>query len=117
MGIVRVTNIGLIVIFNIYVIITINVEYNINFSLSIYIPSNKPVINMKASVYVEIYINHSNILFFLVFFSFFFIFSPYNIFFKNWPVYDSLTLATSSGVPVATILPPISPPSGPKSII
>src|SRR5215468_4377652 len=35
---------------------------------------------------------------------------------RNLPVYDSLTLATSSGVPSATIVPPPAPPSGPRSI-
>ena len=33
---------------------------------------------------------------------------------RNWPVYDSSTAATSSGVPTATISPPASPPSGPE---
>ena len=32
------------------------------------------------------------------------------------PVYDPSTCATSSGVPTATISPPASPPSGPRSI-
>ena len=35
---------------------------------------------------------------------------------RNCPVYDPRTRATSSGVPVATIRPPSSPPSGPRSI-
>ena len=38
-------------------------------------------------------------------------------FFKNFPVSDSGFLEICSGVPIATILPPASPPSGPKSII
>ena len=41
----------------------------------------------------------------------------YNTFFKNSPVYDSLHFAICSGVPVAMIVPPLSPPSGPRSII
>ena len=36
--------------------------------------------------------------------------------FKYLPVYDFSTLATCSGVPLAIIVPPLSPPSGPKSI-
>lgn len=40
-----------------------------------------------------------------------------NISFKNWPVYERGFFATSSGVPVAIISPPLSPPSGPKSIM
>jgi thiol-disulfide isomerase/thioredoxin len=41
----------------------------------------------------------------------------YTSFFKKRPVWDPLTLATSSGVPTATIVPPPAPPSGPKSTI
>lgn len=37
--------------------------------------------------------------------------------FRYLPVYDSETSATFSGVPVATIVPPLSPPSGPRSIM
>jgi hypothetical protein len=37
--------------------------------------------------------------------------------FRNWPVWLSGTADTSSGVPVATILPPASPPSGPISMM
>src|SRR5258708_32730194 len=33
-----------------------------------------------------------------------------------WPVYDFFTRATCSGVPCATMRPPSSPPSGPRSI-
>src|SRR5436309_1485126 len=33
------------------------------------------------------------------------------------PVYDFLTFATCSGVPVARIRPPCAPPSGPRSMI
>ncbi len=36
---------------------------------------------------------------------------------RNWPVYDASTCATRSGGPSATMRPPSSPPSGPKSII
>lgn len=39
------------------------------------------------------------------------------IFLRYSPVYDPLTFATSSGVPFAIIFPPLSPPSGPRSII
>src|SRR5467141_708881 len=35
---------------------------------------------------------------------------------RKWPVCDCVFLATCSGVPVAIILPPWSPPSGPRSI-
>src|SRR5229473_7725312 len=35
---------------------------------------------------------------------------------RKWPVCDCVFLATCSGVPVAIILPPRSPPSGPRSI-
>jgi len=35
---------------------------------------------------------------------------------RNLPVYDASTAATSSGVPTATISPPASPPSGPRSM-
>ena len=41
----------------------------------------------------------------------------FKIFFKNFPVYEPFTFDTSFGVPVAIIVPPLSPPSGPKSII
>lgn len=37
--------------------------------------------------------------------------------FKYLPVWDASTFTTSSGVPVTTIVPPLSPPSGPKSIM
>ena len=37
--------------------------------------------------------------------------------FKYCPVYDCGTAAISSGVPVATMVPPRSPPSGPRSMI
>lgn len=40
-----------------------------------------------------------------------------SIFLRNCPVYDSLTFATVSGVPQATIVPPPLPPSGPRSMI
>ena len=36
---------------------------------------------------------------------------------RIWPVYDFLTRATCSGVPCATMRPPASPPSGPRSMI
>ncbi len=36
--------------------------------------------------------------------------------FKYFPVNDAFTFATSSGVPCATTCPPLSPPSGPRSI-
>ena len=39
------------------------------------------------------------------------------IFARYIPVYESLLSATCSGVPVATTVPPPSPPSGPRSII
>ena len=39
------------------------------------------------------------------------------IFRKACPVYEFSTRETSSGVPQATTLPPLSPPSGPKSMI
>jgi hypothetical protein len=39
-----------------------------------------------------------------------------NTFARYCPVYDLFTRATSSGVPFATISPPLSPPSGPISI-
>ena len=42
---------------------------------------------------------------------------PYSIFFRYWPVKDAGQAAMSSGVPVATIVPPPSPPSGPRSMI
>src|SRR6185503_19506257 len=35
---------------------------------------------------------------------------------RKWPVAEALALATCSGVPWATTLPPPSPPSGPRSI-
>ncbi len=41
----------------------------------------------------------------------------FKYFFKYCPVYEALTLATCSGVPLAIIRPPASPPSGPRSII
>ena len=41
----------------------------------------------------------------------------YKYFFKNSPVKLFLHSAIFSGVPVATICPPKSPPLGPKSII
>jgi len=41
----------------------------------------------------------------------------FKYFSKNLPVYDSSTLQIFSGVPSATIVPPASPPSGPKSIM
>ena len=49
--------------------------------------------------------------------AFYYLFFVYKIFLRYSPVYDSLTVATSSGVPFATIFPPLSPPSGPGSII
>ena len=39
-----------------------------------------------------------------------------SIFLRNCPVYDFSHAATSSGVPSQTISPPLSPPSGPRSI-
>ena len=45
----------------------------------------------------------------------FFIYSKY--FFKNFPVYDLSFFTICSGVPIPTTSPPLSPPSGPKSII
>ncbi len=42
---------------------------------------------------------------------------PFSTFFRNLPVWDSFTSATSSGVPFATIVPPLFPPSGPRSIM
>lgn len=42
---------------------------------------------------------------------------PRTFSFNNCPVYDSSTSATCSGVPSATISPPASPPSGPRSMI
>src|ERR1700746_2205322 len=36
---------------------------------------------------------------------------------RTWPVYDFFVRATCSGGPCATIRPPPSPPSGPRSII
>ncbi len=36
---------------------------------------------------------------------------------RNCPVYEALSSATSSGVPMAMTIPPPSPPSGPRSII
>ena len=42
---------------------------------------------------------------------------PSSSFFRNCPVYESSTCATSSGVPSAMINPPSSPPSGPRSTI
>ena len=44
-------------------------------------------------------------------------FSLVKNFLKYLPVYDSLTLQISSGVPCAIIVPPPSPPSGPRSIM
>ena len=41
----------------------------------------------------------------------------FKYFFKKIPVCDSGFLVICSGVPTAIILPPASPPSGPKSII
>ena len=41
----------------------------------------------------------------------------FSILFKNWPVYDSPAATMSSGVPSATMRPPSSPPSGPRSMI
>ena len=41
----------------------------------------------------------------------------FNIFLRYCPVYDSEHLAIASGVPLATIVPPLSPPSGPRSMI
>src|SRR5262245_44750568 len=41
---------------------------------------------------------------------------PFNTAFNACPVYDFLFFATPSGVPSATIFPPPSPPSGPRSI-
>jgi predicted nucleic acid-binding protein len=41
---------------------------------------------------------------------------PSSTFTKKRPVYDRLLLAISSGVPVPTISPPPTPPSGPMSI-
>lgn len=38
-------------------------------------------------------------------------------FFKNWPVWLFSFFTICSGVPTCTIVPPLSPPSGPKSII
>ena len=40
-----------------------------------------------------------------------------SIFLKNWPVYERSQAATSSGEPVHTMVPPPSPPSGPRSTI
>lgn len=40
----------------------------------------------------------------------------YKIFFRYSPVKECLLLATSSGVPLAIILPPCTPPCGPKSM-
>ncbi len=37
--------------------------------------------------------------------------------FSACPVQEDLSLATPSGVPAATIVPPASPPSGPRSIM
>ena len=42
--------------------------------------------------------------------------NAYSNFLRYWPVCDPLTLATSSGVPQATISPPRFPPSGPRSM-
>lgn len=41
----------------------------------------------------------------------------FKYFFRYFPVCDFGSLATSSGVPEATIFPPFSPPSGPRSTI
>lgn len=41
----------------------------------------------------------------------------FRTFFKYVAVCEPFTLATSSGVPFATTVPPSSPPSGPKSIM
>ena len=49
--------------------------------------------------------------FFSVYCPYWFIFSA-----RNCPVYEATHLATSSGVPVITRFPPLSPPSGPRSI-
>ena len=38
-------------------------------------------------------------------------------FFKKCPVWEAGHFATSSGVPATTISPPLTPPSGPRSII
>lgn len=43
-------------------------------------------------------------------------FHTYSFFDKNLPVYESLHLQICSGVPSVTILPPNSPPLGPKSM-
>ncbi len=41
----------------------------------------------------------------------------YKYFLTYCPVYDFLFLTTSSGVPLAITVPPLSPPSGPMSMI
>lgn len=45
------------------------------------------------------------------------VFYLFKSFLRYCPVYDSLTSATCLGVPAATTEPPLSPPSGPRSII
>lgn len=42
---------------------------------------------------------------------------PFSMRFRYCPVYDRSQAATSSGVPVQTISPPPSPPSGPRSMM
>lgn len=44
-------------------------------------------------------------------------FQAFKIFSRKCPVYDSFTFTTFSGVPCATIIPPLVPPSGPRSIM
>ena len=46
----------------------------------------------------------------------FFLYKNYNNGLRYCPVNDFSTFATCSGVPLATIVPPPSPPSGPRSI-
>lgn len=41
----------------------------------------------------------------------------FKYFFTYCPVYDTLLFAISSGVPCAITVPPLSPPSGPMSIM
>ena len=53
--------------------------------------------------------------FLMIVFTLLYSYSKY--FFKNFPVCDLSFFIICSGVPVATISPPLSPPSGPKSII
>ena len=50
-------------------------------------------------------------------FSFILALSRFKISFKYLPVYERSSFTTCSGVPEATICPPLSPPSGPRSTI